>query len=127
MPIQDTLDDEILIIEQSIKDNAKHITRKEYIKIVGKLKIQRAILIEQNNIIKASNKAIREMPTLEELSLTVTRKREENIKNEIRLEYSENKIMAILISGLADILPDNTDIQHLNTTMINAQNKYPLE
>ena len=67
------------------------------------------------------------MPTLEELSLTVTRKREENIKNEIRLEYSENKIMAILISGLADILPDNTDIQHLNTTMINAQNKYPLE
>lgn len=122
--LQQTLDNEIETIEQSIKANVQHVTRKIYIDIVDPLKKQKTILIEQNKTIKASNKIISDTPTAEEIVLSVSNEKKENIKKEIELDYSQTETLAISMAGLASILPDNTDIQNLNTTIINAKNKY---
>lgn len=124
MTLQPTLDTEITTIEHAISDEIKHISRKMYVSIVDPLKKQKIILIEQNKIIKIANKIIMDTPTAEELTLKAANEKKENIKNEIELSYSQTETMAISMAGLASILPDNTDVQNLNTVINNAQIKY---
>lgn len=53
------------------------------------------------------------------------RNRDEDIANEISKKYSLTDELGIIRMSLAELLPDNLDIQMWNDAVVNAKAKYP--
>ena len=124
MPLQPTLDTEIETLKQAITAEREHTSRSEYIATVQPMKDELKSLIEQNEIIKAENKAFTESmpPTPEELD----KRRKADIANEIALKYTladEISMNRKLITGESELT--DTDIIEWFNDVASAKAKYP--
>lgn len=124
--LQPTLNTEIETLKEAITAEREHTSRQEYIATVQPMKDELVSLIEQNEAIKAANKIIEDTPTAEELVQQTKDERRQNIKTEIKIEYSDiSDEVQVIRMILAEEFPANTRAQTYNGKIEAILSKYP--